>query len=226
MGGNAIAEVTSIGDIGLDADTIDVTNNDSANNVKEFIGGLLDGGDIAIEGNLIVGNTTGQIAMWNALKARTVQTFVMTFPVAITATWTFSAVVTAFKTKQPIKDQLGFSAKLKVSGLPVLAISASVNATTIAISVGTIVPAWSATIYEYADAVVTGTASVTVTVNDATAASITVYDSFTDGTTVCTSGNPSAAQNLGAAGSITKLTITCTDTGKVPTIYVIWVVRA
>jgi hypothetical protein len=36
----------------------------------------------------------------------------------------------------------------------------------------------------------------------------------------------SAAQNLGAAGSITKLTITCTDTGKVPKIYVIWVVRA
>ncbi len=222
----AIAEIENIGDIGLTAETIDVTNHDSANSVKEFIGGLLDGGDISLEGNFIPGNTTGQVAMWTALQARTVQAFVMTFPTAVTATWTFSAVVTDFKTKHPIKDKLGFTAKLKISGLPVLVIAASVNATTIAISVGTIIPAWSATVYEYADAVVTGTVSVTVTVTDATAATITVYDNFTGGTTVCTTGVPSAAQTLGAAGSITKLTITCTDTGKVPKIYVIWVARA
>jgi len=226
MNGNAIAEIENMGDIGLKADTIDVTNHDSANNVKEFIGGLLEGEDISIEGNFIAGNTTGQIAMFAALQARTVQAFVMTFPTVITATWTFSAVITDFKTKHPIKDKIGFTAKLKISGLPVLAISSSVNATTITISVGTIIPAWSATVYEYADAVVTGTASVTVTVTDATAASITVYDSFTGGTTVCTSGNPSAAQNLGAAGSITRLIITCTDTGKVPKIYTIIVARA
>jgi hypothetical protein len=135
-------------------------------------------------------------------------------------------VVTEFKTKHPIKDKLGFTAKIKISGLPVLAIAQSVNATTIAISVGTIIPAWSATVYEYADAVVVGTGSVTVTVTDATAATITVHDSFTGGTTVCASGAASAAQTLNVAGTITKLVVTCTDTGKVPTIYTIWVARA
>jgi predicted secreted protein len=226
MNDNAIAEIENIGDLGLTGETIDVTNHDSADHVKECIGGLLDGGDVAIEGNLIVGNTNGQIAMWTALKARTVQAFVMTFPTAITATWTFSAVVTDFKTKHPIKDKLGFTAKVKISGLPVLAIGASVDATTIAVSVGTLVPAWLATVYEYVDAVVTGTASLTFTVTDATAASIALYDSFTGATTSLTSEVASGAQTLGAAGSITTFVVTCTDTGKTSKIYTVRVARA
>jgi predicted secreted protein len=222
----AIAEIDNIGDIGLSAETIDVTNHDSANSVKEFIGGLLDGGDVSVEGNFIAGNTTGQVAMWAALKLRTVQAFIMTFPTAITATWTFSAVVTDFKTKHPIKDKLGFSAKLKISGLPVLAISQSVDATTIAISVGTLIPAWAVDKYDYCDAVVAGTATVTITVTDATAATRTVHNSFDNSTASPASGVATGALTLGAVDTITTFTITCTDTGKVPKIYTIRVLKA
>jgi predicted secreted protein len=226
INGDPIAEIASIGDIGLDAETIDVTNNDSANNVKEFIGGLLDGGDVAVEGNLIVGDTAGQMAMWTALKSRTVQAFVMTFPVAITATWTFGAVVTSFKTKQPMKDQLGFTAKLKVSGLPVLAVGASVDATTIAIGTGTLTPAFDSDTYEYVVTETAVTATVTFTVTDATAAEITLYDDFNEALSTLTTGNASAAQQLGAAGSVTNFMINVKDAGKVPKEYKVHVARA
>jgi hypothetical protein len=114
---------------------------------------------------------------------------------------------------------------LRISGKPVLAITASADATTIAVSVGTLNPAFSGSTYEYVDPVVTGTGSLTFTVTDATAV-ITLHNSFTDGTSTLTTGVASAAQSLGAAGTVTTFTITCTDSGKVAKVYVVYVSRA
>lgn len=223
-----VAELTNIGGVEVKVDTIDVTSHDSASGYKEWIGGLKEAGEVGIEGNFIPGDTEGQIGLHADMVAGTLQAFVITFPSALATTWTFSAIVTRFKINDAKSGDTvaSFSATLKISGAPTLGITASADATTIAVSVGTLVPAWSASKYDYSDAVVTGTSSLTFTVTHATAATITLHNSFTGGTSSLTTGVPSGAQALGAADSITTFTITCTVSGKTPKVYVVEVVRA
>jgi len=221
-GGSAIAELTNIGGIELSLETIDVTNHSSADNVREFIGSRIDAGEISIEGNFIPGDTNGQIGLKADLVARTLQAFVITFPSAVATTWTFSGLVTNFKAADaPIDDKLQFSATIKVSGLPVLGVTASAGLTTpfFAISNSAVVsPAASGSVYDYVATVLTGVTSVTITPT-AAAGSITV-----NGSGVAT-GVASSAIVLGAAGSITTITVVVTETGKQPKTYTIRVVR-
>lgn len=226
-GVNAIAELTNIGGVEIKAETIDVTSHDSASGYREWILGLKDAGEISIEGNFIPGDTNGQIGLKTDLLAGTLQAFTITFPAALATVWTFNAIVSKFKINDAKSgnEAATFSATLKISGAPTLAITASADATTIAVSVGTLVPAWSATVYDYVDAVVTGTANLTFTVTDATAV-ITLYNSFTGATSTLGTGVPSAAQTLGAADSVTTFIVTCTDTNKTPKIYTVKVARA
>ena len=59
-----IANLTSIGEIGLESDEIDVTTLDSTGDFKEFIGGAKDGGSIDLEGN--IGNYLQESSAVNA----------------------------------------------------------------------------------------------------------------------------------------------------------------
>ena len=118
-----IAEVTNIGGPSLSLDPIDVTNHSSTGGWKEFIGGLLDGGEVSFEINYDpVGAThdasTGLIA---DMSARTVRNFQLVFPDTGNTTWSFSALVTAFQPSEPIDNKLSASVTLKVSGQPTLA---------------------------------------------------------------------------------------------------------
>ena len=114
-----VAELTNISGPGVSADTIDVSSHDSANRYREFVGGLIDGGEVSIEGNLTTA-AAGNVVM-TALEAGTSQACVITFPGTPAKTWTFSAIVTAFNTEAPYEDKQSFSGSLKVTGRPVLA---------------------------------------------------------------------------------------------------------
>lgn len=225
--GNAIAELTNIGGVEIKVETIDVTNHDSASGYKEFIAGMKDAGEVAIEGNFIPGDTDGQIGLHADLVAGTLQDFVITFPAALATTWTFSAIVTKFKINDAKSgnEAAKFSATMKISGAPTLGITASADATAIAASVGTLNPAFSGAVYEYVDPVITGTTALTFTVTDATAV-IKLHNSFTDAESTLTTEVASAAQSIGAAGTVTTFTITCTDSGKTPKVYKVYVSRA
>lgn len=115
-----LAEVTSISGPGQKVDTIEVTNHDSADAFKEFLAGLVDGGEITIEGNFIAGDTTGQIAFNTDLQARTSRTCVITMPNSL-GTWTATAIATGFDPSYPHDGKISFSASVKISGKPVLA---------------------------------------------------------------------------------------------------------
>jgi hypothetical protein len=231
--GNAIAEITKLGVGAITLETNDVSNHDSANDFREFIGGMLDGGEISIEGNFISSDTDGQIGLLTDQLAKTVQDFIITWPTAVTATYTFKALVTKFKPPDFNYDGTQtFSATLKITGKPTLAITASTNITTIACEctsgVLTLSPDWSASTYEYALGVATGDAWVKLTVTDATATSLVAWTTI-DGTdsaeTALTSGVQSGALTLDDADTYTKITVKATDTGKVPVEYVIHVYR-
>jgi predicted secreted protein len=221
--GNTIAEITSIGGIEVSRNTIDVTSHASADSYKEYIPGLKDVGEMNIEGNFYSGDTNGMVALLSDLENGTLQSFVLTFPTAITATWTFSAYVTKFKSgDSPVDGKSPFSASLKISGKPTLAITASAGLTTTFFSMNNsavITPAPANAVYDYVATVLTAITSVTVT-PIAAAGVITV-----NGNVVAT-GVASSAIALGAAGSVTVITVVVTETAKVAKTYTIRVSRA
>jgi predicted secreted protein len=118
-----IAEVTNIGGPGLALDPIDVTSHGSTAGWREFIGGLLDGGEVSMTINYVptAGThdaTTGLIA---DKVARTVRNFQLVFPDSGNTTWSFSALVASFEPGEPVDAQLSAEVTLKVTGQPTLA---------------------------------------------------------------------------------------------------------
>jgi predicted secreted protein len=223
----SVAEVINIGGVDVTMDTIDVTNHDSANAYREFIGGLVDAGEVPIEGNFYPGDA-GQTALLTALNARIASAFVITFPAAVGASWSFNALVTGFKAADaPVDGQLSFSANLKITGKPNLAVTASAGLTTPFFTVsgaGTVIlPAASGSVYEYVVNIATGVASVTITPT-AVAGAITITANGASQTVA--SGQASSAITLGAAGSVTDATITVQETNKAAKTYTLHLARS
>ncbi len=217
---NPIAELTKIGGIELKRDLIDVTNFDSE--YREFILGFIDPGEVQIEGNFLAGDTDGQIALKSDLITGDAVAFVITFPASITATWSFNGVVSSFKIGDMVTaDKISFSATIKVTGEPTLAITASTGPTGVVVTGNvsgalTLTPTYAADEYEYvADG--SAEATVTVTVTDAVADTITVNGS------AVTTGVPSSAITLTEDG-LTTITVVAKDEGKVPNTYVITII--
>jgi predicted secreted protein len=111
-----IGNLTGISGPGISADTIDVTSHDSDAAYREFVAGVIDGGEISLEGNLLTAAAGN--AFMTAINARSTTACSIIFPTI--GKWTFSAVPTGFETDAPFEDKLSFSASLKVTGQPVL----------------------------------------------------------------------------------------------------------
>ena len=219
--GNAIAEITNIGGVEVSRDMIDVSSHGSPDNYKEKIPGLKDTGEITLEGNFKAGDASGQVALLTDFEAGTLQTFVLTFPTAITATWTITGFVTKFKTGDfAVDGKLPFTAAITPSGKPVFANTASNNITALTITTATLYPTFVAGTYIYT-ATSTGT-SVTVT---ATFAAGTATATNGTSTVALTSTVESAALALGSAGTVTTITIVVTETGKVPKTYTLSIAK-
>jgi predicted secreted protein len=220
--GVAIAEITKISPQSNKQDTVDVTTLSSVGNYREFIAGWKDAGELQIEGNFVAGDVTGQQAVFADFEAGTVSSYVLTFPTAITATLTFSALVTEFGIGGfAVGDKVPFNATLKISGASTLAVSASDGLTTpfFAISESAVIsPAPSATKYDYIATVLTAVTSVTVTPTGGGVLTV-------QGSTVAT-GEASTAIALGAAGTIKDIVVTQKNTGKVAKTYRIKLFRA
>lgn len=216
--GSIIAELETIGGINVTAKDINVSHHTSPNGYEEFIQGMRDGGDVAIEGNFIASDATGQVGLLTDFNAGTVQDFIMTFPDG--TTWTFKAYVKAFSAEGPKDDKLKFKSALKVTGKPALGVTSAANLSGLVVTTGTLVPAFAAGTYEYVVNILTGVASVTVTPTCAAATSIEV-----DGNVVAT-GQASSAVVLGAAGSIKNIDVVVKETGKANKVYKLHLTRA
>jgi len=128
--GNPIAEITRIGGISISVTKVDSTSLGSANYYKEILPGLLDAGDVDIEGIFDPSDTTGQIALMVSMEARTSAAFIMTFPAALATTWTGTAYVTKFATDEVTSEgMIPFSATLSIVGQPSLNISLAAGMT-------------------------------------------------------------------------------------------------
>ncbi len=216
-----VGKLTSINGIEIAVDSVEVTTHDSADNYKEFIPGLIDAGEVSIEGNFDYTDTAGQHALLTDANSRTSRTGVITFPSSTGATWTFTGFATNVKIGDASTDGvIPFSATIKITGKPTFAVAVSTGMSNVELSNSAVLyPTFAIGTFEYVATVLTGVSSITVTPT-ASAGVITVNGS------VVASGVASSAIPLGAAGSVTTITIVVTETNKAPKTYTINVARA
>jgi len=117
-----IAEVNNISGPGLSMDPIDVTSHSSTDGWREYIGGLLEAGELTFDIAYIPTEVTHNLAagLLGDFSSKTPRNFELVFPDAGATTWSFTALVTSFEPSEPIDDKLAASVTLKLSGKPTL----------------------------------------------------------------------------------------------------------
>lgn len=135
-GGSSVAEIKEINGVDTSGKTIDVTTLSSTEGFEEFILGTKNPGEVRISGFFYPGDTNGQAAMWTDYRNGDSDTYIITFPSDLGATWTFTAFVMSFKTGAVVDDAVSFEASLKISGAPSLGTTATTGASAIAFEAG------------------------------------------------------------------------------------------
>lgn len=217
--GNQVGSLNNIGGVEISVDTVDVTAHDSEGGFKEFIVGLMDAGEVALSGYFDSQNTNGQIAMLEDCTAREVRQASIIFPASTGSTWAFTGLITNIKIgDNPTDDGIPFTATVKVSGKPILTVSTSAGLTDLSLTGATLIPSFSASANEFFATAVTETENVKVTPT-------AVGTIKVNGTTVISAAT-SGDIALGVADSVTKITVSVTETDKAPKNYTISVLRA
>jgi len=227
--GVPIAQCTNIGGVEITRRTIEVFEHDAAGGYAEFLGGIKETTELNLEFDFY-SSDVGQDDLYDAVEDGAAHAFIITFPTAITATWSFNAVVTKFKVGDfLVEDVLKGSATLKITGVPTLAITASTGAATLT---GIEENAGVALIFHPAYAI--GTFLYVINVNTAsdwvkltvTAAAHTIKCSIDDATeTTLTTGVQSGELAIGAAATVTKIEIRCYEAAKTDKAYVLYIQR-
>lgn len=115
-GATTIAEVVNVSGPGISADTIDVTHQESSDNAREFIGSLVDSGEVSCDVNFLPGNAT-QKTFISDIYGKVKATYSLVWSDA-GLTWTFEAIPTGFEPSAQIDDKLSASITLKITGKP------------------------------------------------------------------------------------------------------------
>jgi hypothetical protein len=220
IGATTIGDVVSIGGVSIATDAIEVTT--LASTMKEFIPGLQDAGEVTIGVNFYTGDA-GQLALKTAALAKTTDTYIITFPSTIGATWTFSGFITAYGTGEINNEVVSAEITVKITGSPTLGLTTSGGLTALSLTAagGTLVPSFSASLRSY---VFSGVSASSVTVTP-TAASHTIKLYIDDVYSQdITSGAASSSISLTINVS-KRLTLICYEAAKTPITYNIVVVK-
>lgn len=113
IGGTPVAELTDIGGPSSSVEETEVTSHDS-NFHKEFLPGLIEEGEISLEGNLVLSDA-GYQALRTAFKTRAVVAWQILYPNEYG--WSGDGFFTAFEATSPSDgSQATFSATLRITG--------------------------------------------------------------------------------------------------------------
>ena len=123
---NYIGDLTNISGPSISVDTIDVTAHDSADAAREFVAGVIDGGDITLEGNFTDAASGEELT--DLIDTRSIISFIVKFPTTGThatstvnmEAWLFTGAFVGLETDAPFDGKIGFSASVKLSGKPFL----------------------------------------------------------------------------------------------------------
>lgn len=115
-----VGYITNISGPGMSRDAVDVTNSNSPNGYREFIGGLRDGGELSFD-IVFVPNSAGITALLAEYDRDQASNCKITLPGATAYAWTFDGICTGFEPAAPMDDKMTASVTFKVSGKPALA---------------------------------------------------------------------------------------------------------
>ncbi|MYS34933.1 MULTISPECIES: phage tail tube protein [unclassified Streptomyces] len=114
----AIANITGIEDGGRSRNTIDVTAHDSPDQYMEFVGGLIDPGEVTADVNY---DPAVHDVLEADLEDKDPRNYQIVFPDTDATTFSFAAVMTGLSKSAPYDNKLSASLTFKVSGKPTIA---------------------------------------------------------------------------------------------------------
>lgn len=111
-----IGEATSISGPEMERETIDVTSHDSPNRFREWVGGLVDSGEVTFEVNY-------DPAIHNVLKDDFQDALPRNYRIVLPnppgGQWDFAAFITAMGLEFPHDDKMSADFTFKISGEPI-----------------------------------------------------------------------------------------------------------
>jgi len=113
----AIAGVRNIGGAEMTLEALDVSDHSSEDGNKEFVGGLIDNGEVSFEMNMDLGDETQDPAtgVIFELNDRSLKNYQILYPDGSTAT--FAALMTAVSPQNPHEAASLMNGTLKISGV-------------------------------------------------------------------------------------------------------------
>ncbi len=220
IGAVTIGEVKKISPVTPKKEEYDATT--LASTAKEVIVGLPDYATVNLLINFYTGDT-GQAALRTAFSSGTLDTYIITFPTAVGATWTFTAYCLECPGPEASNELLEATIVLRISGAAVLGTTASGGLTALALTGagGTLVPTFGVALRYYMFSGVSA-ASVTIT---PTAASHTIK-LYIDGVYSQDISSGAASNAIALTINVSKLlTLIVYEAAKTPITYEIVVLK-
>lgn len=118
IGSSTVSELTSIGLPDMSSDDIDVTTHNDTDRIREFIKGLTDPGEVAIEGNM---SYDEYAILYAAMTTTSLQSLTITLPTTPSiTTFAGNCYVKSLSGTSPHDEKIDMSASLKITGKPTL----------------------------------------------------------------------------------------------------------
>lgn len=118
IGATTISELLSVTCPNLSSDSIDVSTYGEADTYRSFIQGLVDGGEITVEGEYDISNGDTILNQLNSSSYVPISIDLPTSPSV--SRFSVYVVCTGFNSDEPLDSSIQFSANFKVTGKPVL----------------------------------------------------------------------------------------------------------
>lgn len=110
-----IGEATNISGPGMTRETVDVTSHDSPNRFQEWVGGLVDGGEVTFEVNW---DPNIHIPLKDDFQDPLPRNYRIVLPDPPGGHWEFAAFITGMEHEFPHDDKMSAEFTFKVSGEP------------------------------------------------------------------------------------------------------------
>jgi len=127
-GSGVFTELAAVGAISgpsLSMDTNEVTNRDSPERWREYIGGLKDAGEVSFDiyWNMTEethGTVTGLLQDFHSSSQAVARLFKIIWPDTAKTVWLFNGLITGFDIEAPYDDAMTANITIKISGKPTL----------------------------------------------------------------------------------------------------------
>lgn len=111
-----VGEATNISGPGMERETIDVTSHDSPERFREWVGGLIDAGEVTFEVNW---DPSLHVPLIDDFQDPIPRNYRIVFPAPPGGRFTFAAFITGMDHEFPHDDKMAADFTFKISGKPV-----------------------------------------------------------------------------------------------------------